>query len=142
MRVLLVVPPMTQLNTAYPATAFLTGFLRSRGVDAAQDDLSLRLFLALVSPEGLDRLRVAAGEVAPTPATEAFLDQFERYRATVGPALRFLQGRDAALAHRIVTRELLPEGPSFARLDTPDGEDPLGWAFGALGTTERAKHLA
>ena len=36
LRVLSVIPPMTQLNTPYPSTAYLTGFLRSRGVDAVQ----------------------------------------------------------------------------------------------------------
>jgi hypothetical protein len=34
--VLSVVPPMTQLNTPYPSTAYLTGFLRARGVKASQ----------------------------------------------------------------------------------------------------------
>ena len=33
MRVLLVTPPMTQLNTPYPATAYLTGFLRLHAAD-------------------------------------------------------------------------------------------------------------
>ena len=41
-RVLSVIPPMTQLNTPYPSTAYLTGFLRSRGVDAVQEDLALK----------------------------------------------------------------------------------------------------
>ena len=36
-RVLSLIPPMTQLNTPYPASAYLTGFLRSRGVDARQE---------------------------------------------------------------------------------------------------------
>ena len=40
MRVLSVIPPMTQLNTPYPSTAYLTGFLRSRGIDAVQEDLA------------------------------------------------------------------------------------------------------
>lgn len=40
-KVLSLIPPMTQLNTPYPATAYLTGFLRSPGVDAAQEDLAL-----------------------------------------------------------------------------------------------------
>ena len=43
LRVLSVIPPMTQLNTPYPSTAYLTGFLRSRGVDAVQEDLALAL---------------------------------------------------------------------------------------------------
>ena len=34
MRVLLLTPPMTQLNTPYPATAYLTGFLRAHGGDS------------------------------------------------------------------------------------------------------------
>ena len=33
-RILSVIPPMTQLNTPYPATAYLTGFLRERGFHA------------------------------------------------------------------------------------------------------------
>ena len=53
MRVLLVTPPMTQLNTPYPATAYLTGFLRAHGTDlgltVTQADASLELFLRLFS---------------------------------------------------------------------------------------------
>ena len=42
MRILSVIPPMTQLNTPYPSTAYLTGFLRSRGLPAFQEDLADR----------------------------------------------------------------------------------------------------
>jgi hypothetical protein len=56
-RVLSVIPPMTQLNTPYPSTAYLTGFLRSRGISAQQDDIALKLVLELFSPDGLDRIR-------------------------------------------------------------------------------------
>ncbi|MEZ5719239.1 MAG: hypothetical protein R3E55_12480 [Burkholderiaceae bacterium] len=44
---------MTQRNTPYPSTACLTGFLRSRGVPAFQEDLALARVLWLLSPEGL-----------------------------------------------------------------------------------------
>src|SRR5262245_27089696 len=135
MRVLLVIPPMTQLNTPYPATTVLTGFLRSRGVDAVQDDLSVRTFLALASPEGLDRLRDAVRGLEPTPLLEFFLDAFDVYRETVGAVIRFLQGKDPTLAHRLASRTLVPEGPSFERLEAYEGDDPLGWVFGALGVT-------
>ena len=57
LRVLSVIPPMTQLNTPYPSTAYLTGFLRSRGIDARQADLALALVLELLSPGGLRALR-------------------------------------------------------------------------------------
>ena len=59
-KVLSLIPPMTQLNTPYPSTAYLTGFLRSRGVDAVQADLALALVLRLMSGAGLAQLREAA----------------------------------------------------------------------------------
>ena len=150
-RVLSVIPPMTQLNTPYPATAYLTGFLRRQGVDAVQEDLALALVLRLFSAEGLAQVK-ACIEAQPagqrSANAQAFLADFERYRATVGPAVAFLQGRDATLAHRIAGRAFLPEGPRFAAIDVyvdphdPDGGDPLAWAFGALGVADRARHLA
>ncbi len=150
-RVLSVIPPMTQLNTPYPSTAYLTGFLRSRGVDAVQEDLALALVLELFSNEGLHavRERIHALPLAQrTPLVTAFDADFARYAATIGPTIAFLQGRDATVAHRIVTRSFLPEGPRFASLDVyidpddPEGGDPLAWAFGALGQQDRARHLA
>ena len=146
-RVLSLIPPMTQLNTPYPSTAYLTGFLRSRGVDAVQADLALALVLKLFTPAGLEAVRGQALELPErdrTGSVHAFLDQFDTYRATIGPVIRFLQGRDSTLAHRIAARGLLPEGPRFAALDAyeDDGSgDPLAWAFGALGVQDKARHL-
>ncbi|TDU31280.1 radical SAM superfamily enzyme YgiQ (UPF0313 family) [Panacagrimonas perspica] len=147
-RVLSVIPPMTQLNTPYPSTAYLTGFLRSRGVDAHQEDLALALVLRLFSPDGLEQIRTAAlaqAERKRSPGVQHFLDAFERYRATLPVTLAFLQTRDPTIAHRICSRRFLPEGPRFASLDIyvdEDGGDPLAWAFGALGAQDRARHLA
>ena len=148
MRVLSVIPPMTQLNTPYPATAYLTGFLRSRGVDAVQEDLALALVLRLFSPQGLMQLRGYA-EALPARQRSAgvgfFLDEFARYHAAIGPVVAFLQGRDPSIGHRIATRRFLPEGPRFAPLEEyidPEGGDPLAWAFGMLGVQDRARHFA
>jgi hypothetical protein len=150
-RVLCVIPPMTQLNTPYPSTAYLTGFLRSRGVQATQVDLALALVLELLSAAGLQDMRKAAQALPAerrTPSIEAFDAQFARYAATITPTIAFLQGRDATLAHRVAGRQFLPEGPRFASLDAyvdpddPEGGDPLAWAFGALGQQDRARHLA
>ncbi|MEQ1805773.1 MAG: radical SAM protein [Burkholderiaceae bacterium] len=147
-RVLCVIPPMTQLNTPYPSSPYLTGFLRSRGVAAVQEDLALALILKLLSRDGLLALRdcIASLPVAQrTPLVAAFAEDFERYLATIAPSVAFLQGRDPTLMHRIAGRTFLPEGPRFAALDEyvdPDGGDPLAWAFGALGTHDRARHVA
>ncbi len=150
MRVLSVIPPMTQLNTPYPSTAYLTGFLRSRGVDAVQEDLALALVLRLFSPQGLQAIR-ACIEAMPkrTQLLKAFAAQFDRYLASITPAVAFLQGRDPSIGHRIAGRNFLPEGPRFASLDAyisdpndDDGGDPLAWAFGVLGVQDRARHFA
>lgn len=152
-RVLSVIPPMTQLNTPYPSTAYLTGFLRSRGVDAVQEDLALGLVLRLFSPDGLRQIHRRIEALPPRKRShrvKSFHAQFERYLATVTAAVAFLQGRDPTIGHRICGRNFLPEGPRFGSLDIytaaddgeEDGGDALAWAFGSLGVQDRARHLA
>ena len=147
-RILSVIPPMTQLNTPYPATAYLTGFLRERGFHAEQTDLALALVLELLSQEGLPQLKAAAEAIPPKKRSrtlKTFLNEFDRYHAAIGPAIALLQGRDASIAHRICSRAFLPEGPRFAALEhyIDDGSgDPLAWAFGVLGVQDRARHYA
>jgi radical SAM superfamily enzyme YgiQ (UPF0313 family) len=149
-RILSIIPPMTQLNTPYPSTAYLTGFLRSRGFEADQADLSIALALELLSVKGLQAIHEQVSALPRkrhTPATRFFAGHFETYRTTISAAIRFLQGRDPSLAHRIASRHFLPEGPRFASLehyvDSREGEgDALDWAFGALGLHDRAKHIA
>jgi hypothetical protein len=147
-RVLSVIPPMTQLNTPYPSTAYLTGFLRSRGVNAMQEDLALALVLRLFSAAGLREVRACIAALPKqqrSPVVKNFDRQFDRYLVTIEPAVAFLQGRDPSLAWRIAGRDFLPEGPRFAALETyvdEEGGDPLGWAFGSLGIQDRARHFA
>ena len=152
MHCLLVTPPMIQLNTPYPATAYLTGFLRQHvaalDLTVSQADASIALFLRLYSAPLVARmaeeLRERASAMQPRrraamPAAIAhFLAHADRYIDTVEPVIRFLQRRDPTLALRIVGRSLLPEGPRFAAVD----DAPLHEAFGSLGTTEQARYLA
>ena len=148
MRVLSIIPPMTQLNTPYPSTAYLTGFLRSHGVDAVQEDLALGLVLALLTPQGLEQVQQVAKTLPPkkcSPSVQCFLHNFADYQSTIAPVIAFLQGRDSTLSHRIAGRGFLPEGPRFAALDVygdGDAPDPLAWAFGTLGQNDKARHLA
>jgi radical SAM superfamily enzyme YgiQ (UPF0313 family) len=123
-KVLLILPPMVQVNTPYPATAFLTGYLRKAGIDTVQADLAIELVLKIFCRAGLERL---------------FPDG-SRYADTVDSVIRFLQGKDPSLALRIASRNYLPEGPRFAAADQP--QDTMQWAFGALGVQDRAKFLA
>ena len=160
MRCLLITPPMVQLNTPYPATAYLTGFLRLHaadlGLEVTQADASLTLFLRLFSAPLVTRMaqelrrraRLMGKNVPPPPSIAHFLAHAERYSDTVEPTIRFLQRRNPSLAFRIVGRAFLPEGPRFEHLSPPPEGEPaapderLLSAFGALGTTEQACHLA
>ncbi|MSP63063.1 MAG: radical SAM protein [Myxococcales bacterium] len=137
-RVLLVTPPLTQLNTPYPATAYLTGLLASRGVSASQADLSLETALALFSRDGLGRLFAAIrGGAGWAPEVGHFLDREASYLETVDRVVAFLQGRDPTLATRICRGDLLPAGPRFGA-----DEIDLDQAFGTLGLLDRARHFA
>ncbi len=139
---------MTQLNTPYPSTAYITGFLRSRGIDAHQDDLALSLVLSFFSKKGLAEVHQAALAITEenrSATINFFLDYFEDYQGSIEPTIKYLQGGDSTLSHRINSRFFLPEGPRFQALDSYDDDgsgDSLAWAFGALGAEDRARHLA
>lgn len=147
MKILLITPPLVQLNTPYPATPVLAGFLCSLGAGVAQADLSLELALRLFSREGLARVAEACRTRArPAPAVRFFLNNLDAYLTTVEPAVSFLQGRNDAAGWLIARRGLLPEGPRFAAL-APEGtgleeEENLTELFGSLGVTDRAKMIA
>jgi radical SAM superfamily enzyme YgiQ (UPF0313 family) len=160
MRCLLVTPPMVQLNTPYPATAYLMGFLRlhaaSLGLEVTQADASLSLFLRLFSRplvagmahELRRRARIVGTDASIPPSIAHFLTHAECYIDTVEPTIRFLQRRNPSLGLRIVGRGFLPEGPRFDHLsphlaaESAAPDEQLLSAFGVLGTTEQARHLA
>jgi radical SAM superfamily enzyme YgiQ (UPF0313 family) len=151
LRILLLTPPMTQLNTPYPATAYLTGFLRQHAaahdLDVRQADPAIELFLRVFSRDGLTAIaeelasRVDDGDDEPPATIAHFLEHAQQYVDTVDAVIAFLQGRDPALAMRLATRTFVPEGPRFAAIARA-GDDPLHWAFGKLGVADRGKHLA
>src|ERR1700755_2497117 len=153
MRCLLVTPPMIQLNTPDPATAYLTGFLRLHaadlGLEVTQADASIALFLRLFSAPRVAQMAAEVrrrarglGKKAQVPGSSSpFPEQADRYADTVEPTMRFLQRRNPSLAFRIVGRAYLPEGPRFEHLSS-DADEHLISAFGTLGTTEQARYLA
>ncbi len=138
-QVLLITPPFTQLNTPYPATAYLKGFLNTRGIAARQADLGIEVILALFSHAGLQRLfaRIdAQGGQAWSDNARRMLAMRRLYIDAIDAVILFLQGKSPTLAHRIAQEGFLPEASRFDQLDD------LEWAFGSLGVHDRAKHLA
>jgi radical SAM superfamily enzyme YgiQ (UPF0313 family) len=136
-RVLLLIPPLTQLNTPYPSTAYLTGFLRTHGYAVAQADLGIEMVLGLFSRAGLaeafEYVRTNRTSL-PGEATQ-MLALHHAYLDTIEPVVGFLQGRDPALAPRICQGGFLPEGPRFAAGLVAARQPPMP-------STELAKHLA
>jgi radical SAM superfamily enzyme YgiQ (UPF0313 family) len=108
---------MVQTNAPYPATPCLAGTLTPLGHDVAQADASLLLALRLFSRSGILALGRALRPRSRPACIRHFRQHLPAIADTVGPVIRFLQGQDPTLAHRIVTRQYLPEGPRFAALD-------------------------
>lgn len=133
--VFLITPPFTQLNTPYPATAYLKGFLNTRNITSFQADLGIEVTLALFSQQGLRQL-FARINTPLTENTARIVALQDDYIYTIDDVIRFLQGKNPTLAHRICKRDFLPEAGRFAQLED------LGWAFGSMGTQDKAKHLA
>ncbi|MBH0191510.1 MAG: B12-binding domain-containing radical SAM protein [Nitrospira sp.] len=134
--VLLLMPPLTQLNTPYPSTAYLTGFLESRGIAAEQADLGIEMVLRLFSRAGLRRLfaeiRKHHDDTLPAEAIE-MLRREPRYLDHIDDAVSFLQGRNPSAASLLRRPETLPRGPRFR------GRTKL---VRSMPPEDRAKHVA
>ncbi|WP_246455491.1 B12-binding domain-containing radical SAM protein [Hymenobacter citatus] len=137
-RILLITPPLTQLNTPYPATAYIKGFLTGRGYQVTQADLGLELVLKLFSQEGLKRVFAAIeqGSFELSDNARRMVRLQRSYLTTIGPVIRFLQNKDTTLAPRICHARYLPEASRF------DNVADLESAFGTMGLTDQARHLA
>ena len=139
-KLFLVTPPFTQLNTPYPATAYIKGFLNTKNIASEQADLGIEVILALFSKKGLTDLFEASSSTSQIEtwsenARRIFALQDE-YIKTIDSVIAFLQGKNPTLALQICQEDFLPEASRFAQLEE------LDWAFGTMGTQDKAKHLA
>ena len=134
-KILLVTPPLTQLNTSYPATCHLTGFLNSRGIAAEQMDLSIELIQELFTRKNLEAIFQEASLTKLTKQHKILLSQADFYLQTIEPVMQFLSGSDSTLATRFSNRDFWPDSKRL-----PD-EDELEWAFGLIGNHDQATHL-
>jgi radical SAM superfamily enzyme YgiQ (UPF0313 family) len=144
--VYLITPPFTQLNTPYPATAYLKGFLNTKNISSFQSDLGIEVIVALFSKEGLTKLfkqftdsqddanGLAVNNLSENAVRIVALQNY--YINTIDSIMLFLQGKNPTLAHLISKRNFLPEAARFGALDD------LSWAFGSMGVQDKAKHLA
>ena len=135
---LLITPPFTQLNTPYPATAYLKGFLNTKGISAYQMDLGIEVILELFSKKSFEYLFAEAQKhhrISSENAQRIYALRAD-YLLVIDQVVAFLQGKNQTFARQICTDHFLPEASRFDALDDMD------WAFGAMGIQDKAKHLA
>lgn len=131
-----VTPPFTQLNTPYPATAYIKGFLNTKNISSTQADLGIEVILELFSKKGLADLFEVTNQKPKSDNAKRILALKDEYLKTIDAVIAFLQGKNPTLALQICGDDFLPQASRFAQLEE------LDWAFGAMGTQDKAKHLA
>lgn len=138
LKILLITPPFTQLNTAYPATAYIKGFLNTLKVESMQVDLSIEVVLKIFNSHGLKAIFETIEKNESELSDNAFriFTQRHRYLNTIDPVIRFLQNKNQSLALTICADNFLPQAGRFEQLED------LDWAFGSMGTHDKARHLA
>jgi hypothetical protein len=134
---LLITPPFTQLNTPYPATAYIKGFLNTKNISSYQVDLGIEVILKLFSKDGIKRIfdKETDSQTISENAQRIFMLRDE-YIKTIDQVIAFLQGKTPTLARQICSMNFLPEASRFNQLDD------MEFAFGNMGLQDKAKHLA
>ena len=99
---LLITPPFTQLNTPYPATAYLKGFLNTKFISSFQMDLGIEVILELLSENGLkDIFNYAENRVISDSNLKRIYSLRQEYIATINPVIEFLQGKNQTISRLI-----------------------------------------
>jgi radical SAM family protein len=134
---LLITPPFTQLNTPYPATAYLKGFLNTKQISSFQMDLGIEVILSTFSGIGLKNMFDHAfqnNKIKSSNAQRIFAIR-EDYILVINDVIAFLQGANPSLAKQVCTENFLPQASRYEQLDE------IEWAFGSMGFQDKAKHL-
>jgi hypothetical protein len=137
--ILLLTPPFTQLNTPYPATAYIKGFLNTLGKNSFQADLGMSVILRIFSKKGLQEVFQAVGQkdIQDFSLNSSRIYKLrEEYIQTIDPVIKFLQFENPTLAYNLCDEDFLPQAARFEQLDD------LEWAFGTMGIQDKARHLA
>ncbi|HYG40714.1 MAG TPA: B12-binding domain-containing radical SAM protein [Cytophagales bacterium] len=136
--ILLITPPFTQLNTPYPATTYIKGFLNTQGIPSFQMDLGIEVVLDLFSSKGLNQLFDTAEQkgLQLSENSSRILTLRRDYISTIDAVMRFLQHKNPTLAYTIEDGNYLPKASRF------DQVEDLDWAFGTMGIQDRARHFA
>jgi len=135
-KTLLITPPFTQLNTPYPATAYLKGFLDEKGVLVEQCDLSIELFSKVFTTDFISKV-FQESDHHKSYEYPLVWQQREEYIHKVETVIGYLQHQEVTQAYQILHHGFLPQAHRALNI-----EEDLSWAFGNLGILDKAKHYA
>jgi hypothetical protein len=136
--ILIITPPFTQLNTPYPASAYLKGFLNTKKIDSIQMDLGLEVILYIFSKDGLQKafdFVDSRGAILCENSKKIYRNK-EKYLKIIDHLVGFLQGGNRNLINKICSRKHLPEASRFNQLKE------TSWAFDDMEAVDFAKYLA
>lgn len=135
MSVFLITPPFTQLNTPYPATAYLKGFLNTKNISSHQADLGIEVLLRIFSRLGLESMFPSASINHNTSDHAKRIHLLkESYIESIDGVISFLQGNNPTFAYSIASRNVLPEADRFLNYNDQ--------AFGSMGIEDKARYIA
>ncbi len=135
-KLLLITPPFTQLNTAYPATSYLKGFLEEKEVSVSHCDLSIELFTSVFTSDFLRAIFYEAIELENYNYPQ-IIEMKEVYISRVEIVIGFLQKEDIETAKQILEDGFLPLGHRLLNVN-PE----IKWDAGESGIIDKAKHFA
>ena len=136
MSLLLILPPLTQVNTPYPSLSHLSAYTESCGVSTIQSDLGIDLISELFTKQTLAKVfDIAEQSGKLTKTLRITVSNRAFYERNVDTVKSFLRGECPEMATLFARRQYWQD---MHRL--PD-EDDLEWAYGLSGTTDRAKYL-
>ncbi|MFA8341929.1 MAG: radical SAM protein [Rhodothermaceae bacterium] len=134
MKILLVIPPFTQINTPYPSVTQLAGFLKENNHQPLSLDLSIKVFLRIFSFAGLEKVFSKITSARLDENSLRLYSLKDLYITNVDKVIEFLQGKNPNLAYVLGQDGFLPQGESFSA-----EVDELK-SFGELGIQDKAKY--
>ncbi len=101
-------------------------------------DLGIEVILELFSKKQLTQVFETAfqNKTISTKNTERIYSLRRTYINTIDTVITFLQGKNPTFSRLICSPNFLPKANRFSQIDD------LEWAFGSMGTQDKAKHLA
>lgn len=133
-KTLLITPPFTQLNTPYPATAYLKGFLESKNLATAQCDLSIELFTEIFTSNFIKKVFQEAQDLESFEFPLVWGNR-KMYISKVDKVIKFLQIQDIITAKELLQDNFFPAGHRMINVNKK-----INWQDGDIGIIDKAKH--